>query len=391
MNILHIVPSVGPQSYGLGQVAVNLVKAQQALQQKSEIWCLDSQEIINKVIIDNNLSKGSIKGFRCFGKGSYRVSIKLFAELFKTRNDFQIIHQHGIWTPLSLWVLLYSRKFKIRIIIAPHGSLNKIAYNKSNIKKKIALLLYERANFNNASAFHATSINEANDIKDFGIQKRIFLINNGISKEWINNSIDPEHTNDFLSKISLDSNSRIMLYMSRITPKKNLGTFINAWASIQKDFPTWHFLIIGGDEMGYKKEMQNLVKKHDIENRVTFCEPMFGEEKINAFAAAEIMVLPSLSEGFPIVILDSLGAGVPVLTSKNLSWEALEEFRCGWVVKPMETDLENKLKLILSLDRTILENMGRNGRKLVTESFLWENIARQTLEEYKSILDMGEC
>lgn len=390
MNILHVVPSVDSQSYGLGQVAINLMKAQREIFQNSEIWCFDKQETVERVIIENNLPKDSIKGFGYIGIGKSRLSIKIFFKLFAKHNNFEIIHQHGIWTLVSLWTLLYSRKFKIKSIIAPHGSLEKTALEKSKSKKKLALLMYEKANLRNAAAFHATSINEVNDFKKFGIKKRIFLINNGISKDWINTTAHSGSINKFLCKLSLEPNQRIILYMSRVTPKKNLGALIKAWASVQKNFQNWHLVIIGGDEMGYKQEMQNLVKELDISSRATFCEPLFGQEKIDAFAASEIFVLPSLSEGFPIVILDSLGAGVPVLTNRELKWNALEEYHCGWLSDPTDIGLEKVLKEILCLDTQVLHEMGNNGKKLVSEKFLWDIIAKQTVAQYKNILNCEE-
>lgn len=387
MNILHILPSVSSKSYGLGQVAINLMKAQRELAHNSKIWCFDDQKTIDKVLIEHNLPKDSIKGFGSIEIGNSPISFKIFLELFSTQSEFDIVHQHGIWTLVSLWTLLYSRRFKVKSIIAPHGSLEPTALKKSRNKKKLALLLYENANMENAVAFHATSKNEVEDFKKFGITKKIFLVNNGINKEWINTSANSEQVEEFCRKLSLDIKQRFLLYMSRVTPKKNLGALLNAWALIQVYFPEWHLVVIGADEMGYKLQMQNLVIQLGILERTTFSEPCFGQDRTSAFASAEIFVLPSLSEGFPIVILDSLGAGVPVLTTKASNWDDLEEHRCGWIVDPTDISLANKLKTILSLDKGTLSQMGANGKQLVTDKYLWDHMAIKVIDEYKCILE----
>lgn len=85
---------------------------------------------------------------------------------------------------------------------------------------------------------------------------------------------------------------------------------------IIEDFSDWILIIIGPDEFGHKSEVESLVDGLGLKDKVIFINPVFNQLKRGAFSAADLFILLSYSEGAPMVILDSLATGVPVITTK---------------------------------------------------------------------------
>lgn len=102
-------------------------------------------------------------------------------------------------------------------------------------------------------------------------------------------------------------------------------------------------------------------------------ENVYGIEKIKRFKSADIFVLPSLSEGFPIVLLEAMAAKLPIVTTDVGDCRKLvEEAKCGIVVPAGNAkDLRNAI-LKLKKDRG---HYGENGYKFVKENYTWDKVA----------------
>ena len=120
-----------------------------------------------------------------------------------------------------------------------------------------------------------------------------------------------------------------------------------------------------------------------------FVGPQFDQEKREAFAAADLFVLPSYSEGAPMTVLEALGAGVPVLTTKASPCEYLVTQHCGWWPEISESSIAEALKSALKQPIGELREMGKRGRDLVSDKYTWDKIAEQTLMLYDWLLERG--
>lgn len=383
IHILHNTPLIGRKSFGLGQVALNLVQAQNETGCLAQIWCLDKPEEIRWAVESTGISEKQIVSFQRVGIARLHYSHAMMSAANRNQMEFDIVHQHGIWTACSLTSTIFRRKHKIPIIIAPHGSLEKLPLKKSVWKKKLALIAYENSNLHNASCLHATSEAEVGDFRNFGLKNPIALISNGVSEQSL---CSQGIARRFLEDFNLPYDRRILFFLSRITPKKGIPMLLKAIQRLGRGFADWLLVIAGTDEFDHKKEVESLVSELGLNDMVRLLGPLYDQNKRDAFAAANVFILPSYSEGSPMVVLDCMAVGVPVITTKGTPWKSLETFQCGWWVDATVDGLIQALQVMLELSPEQLKVMGRRGKELVKSQYLWTVQARKTIDLYEWLL-----
>jgi glycosyltransferase involved in cell wall biosynthesis len=294
------------------------------------------------------------------------------------QKDNSLIHHHGIWLKCAHDVIQYAYKNQIPLILSPRGMLEPWALRHNGLKKKLAWFLYQKKDLMKVTAFHATSIDEAIQIRNLGFKQPICVIPNGVNMPDINISDSWEK--------KLSSKRKNILFLSRLHEKKGLDILLKAWKRLSP--LNAKLKIIGNDDGGYKSKLIKLKNELGISsNEVEIHEPQYGDEKNKAFMDADLFVLPSYSENFGIVVAEALSFGIPVITTKGCPWHDLETYNCGWWTDPNLNSFSSALAEALLLSKSDLYNMGKRGVKLVEEKYQWESIATQMLEFYSYVLN----
>jgi glycosyltransferase involved in cell wall biosynthesis len=366
---------------------MNLVREQNVSGNNAEIWSLDNEADRQWAADSFGVSLNSVRRFAPSWPGVLRWSLEMERAADKEAQGISVIHLHALWTGLSRIPNQLRGKFSIPTVITPHGSLQKWALRRSRWKKKIALALYENSDLQNAACFHAVGENEISDIRDFGLKNPIAVIPNGISANWLESRGD---AGAFKTQYGIPAEKRVLLFLSRITPIKGLPMFLEALHENREIFADWHFVIAGTDEFNHQVEVQSVIAQKQMECGVTFVGSVDGQIKRDAFAAADLFVLPSHSEGAPMVILEALGASVPVLATKASPWQELEERKCGWLVDISAQALAEALRDATSRPADALKLMGQRGKELVAAHYTWAKSAEMTIELYEWLLHRRE-
>jgi glycosyltransferase involved in cell wall biosynthesis len=392
-NAIHIIGKVGRTSFGLGAVALNLVQQQNLQGWNSLIWCLEQPEEVDRAIQSAGLDASRIHRFNQsrFGFLGYTPEMERAVHLASGANRPAIVHQHSIWSGLSRVTHEWRKRHNVRTIVAAHGCLQKWALSKSMWKKKIALMAYEAENLHRASCLHACGESEVVDYREYGLKNPIALIPNGISEAWIHTAGDEAA---FRKRYALPHETRIMLYVSRITPKKGLRMVLDALRELRREFQDWTFVIAGVDEFNHQRELETLVQTSNLNGKIRFIGPLYGDEKRNAYAAAELFILPTHSEGNPISVLEALGAGRAVITTKGTPWGELICHNCGWWTDVSSHAIGEALAKAVSRSKSDLTAMGRRGLELVRGSYTWPEITKKTIQVYDWLNERGrqpEC
>jgi glycosyltransferase involved in cell wall biosynthesis len=387
MKIVHILPMVGRRSLGIGQVALNLAKQQRKLGCEAEVWCTDSEEEVHMAVVDNGMPERVITRYEALKFSRIYFSRSMERAVCRDAGGaIDVVHQHGVLTALSRVTNRWRATRKGFTVIAPHGCLDGVGLDRSRWKKKIALMAYEGENLHQASCLHATSMLEVESLRKFGLRNPVALIPNGLSKEWLESTGNGSR---FLQNFSLPEGKSVMLYLGRVTPLKGLPMLIRALARIRSQLDNWLLVIAGPEEFNHAATMVDLIKEQKMQRWVRIVGPLYGQQKRDAFAAASLFVLPSYSEAFSLVVVEALGAGVPVLTTKGVPWSELETHNCGWWTKATEDSLLDALKEIIDLPEAVLGKMGRSGKELVIKNYTWSQAAQKTRLLYQWLLGGG--
>jgi glycosyltransferase involved in cell wall biosynthesis len=163
---------------------------------------------------------------------------------------------------------------------------------------------------------------------------------------------------------------------------------LDAWRLLNDRHPAWNLVIAGPDEDGYGQEMIHHASQLGLTApRVRFVGPLHGPEKWAFLAAADLFVLPSHSENFGNVILESLSQETPVMTTHGTPWADLPRQGCGWWI-PLD-HLAPTLDAALGLGSDHLAHMGRIGRTWALGTFSWPSVGRRMLRAYEWLLNEG--
>ncbi len=292
----------------------------------------------------------------------------------------EIIHIHGVWERHCASVGLLSRNRSTPYVVSAHGMLEPWALQHKRWKKALYSSLVERPNLNQAAFLRALTTSEMEDYRQFGLGAPMGIIPNGVT---IPAGVDATR---FLREFPDLSGKRLMLFLSRLHPKKGMDQFLDAWARISKQFPDWHVVVAGPDFVGTRQALEHQARELLIDNRVSFTGLLTGDLKWGALAAAEIFILPSHSEGFSMAVLEALGVGTPVLITVGCKFPEVATEGCGWVSEPTSSALERDLRSILPLGNRELAAMGTRGAKLVAHRYSWEVIGKQIADVYDWLL-----
>jgi len=337
-----------------------------------------------------------------------------------------IVHVHSLWLPTSHQGCVYARENGIPYVISPHGMLTPWALRQRWWKKLLAMVLYQYHDLSRASLLHATAASEVDDICRLRLKREVAVVPLGTE---LPSSVDRQ-------SIGADGNDevRTALFLSRVHPKKGLRNLLNAWASIkcnrasqyQQSDRHWRLVIVGPDEMGHKDELLKLsqtlqLKAVDLSASfswsklsqsssdvdIVFTGPVYGEDKERLHAMADLFVLPTFSENFGAVVIDSLAYGVSVITTKGTPWSELEGQkaeggeqdsmsarmndtaaggRCGWWIDIGVEPLVEALREARNLTDEERAAMGKNGRQLVERKYTWPAVATEMKKVYEQAL-----
>jgi glycosyltransferase involved in cell wall biosynthesis len=311
-----------------------------------------------------------VQGPRAFG---YAPDLTKALEL----QDPELLHVHGLWMYTSVAAVRWSRRSK-PYIVSPHGMLDPWALNNSRMKKRLSAVLYENRHLRGAACLHALNDAEAKAIRDYGLNNPVCVIPNGVEL--------PDDT-----EVSYSRKSPCLLYLGRLHPKKGLPTLIEAWSRVRTkaEEAGWQLKIAGWDQGGHRSDLEAMTEKLCVSSSISFVGPQFGEAKAECFRNASAFILPSLSEGLPMSILEAWSWRLPVVMTPNCNLPEGAKTGAAIMAEPEVGSLAEALCRLFSMGKPERETLGARGRRLVEQQFQWPRIAEQVTQVYDWILGFG--
>lgn len=267
-----------------------------------------------------------------------------------------VIHINCCWMPqialVTHWAYVWRKKLSrpVVIVLTPHGMLEPWLISRNYWTRKLpAIWLYQRKAVRQCDLLIATAEEEKQHLSDLGWNRQIALVQNGIDVRRIE------------MKSAWNKPQRL-LFMSRVHPKKGLEMLFEALSRFNKC--PFILEIAGSGDAAYVEQLKHMVTSLHLDSAVTFLGPVYGEDKWKLIRSADVVVLPTYSENYGLIVAEALASGTPVLTTTGTPWRSIEQQACGWWVNPTVEAIYEALVAITHLSAADLEKMGRNSRLL---------------------------
>lgn len=170
-----------------------------------------------------------------------------------------------------------------------------------------------------------------------------------------------------------------LLFLSRIHAKKGLDLLVPAWGKLTKEFPDWELLIVGPDEGGYQATVEKMIAESGCGETCWINPAVSGAEKHALLRTADLFVLPSYSEGFPMAVLEAAAHRIPVVQTNECNFPELAAAGGAWECRPKRDAVERVLRESLTAEDVERAERGSRGRELVERRYSWDQIAEQVL------------
>ena len=288
-------------------------------------------------------------------------------------NEGALLHVHGLWRMPNVYPGLAAEHTGAPLVASPRGMLGPAALQFSHCQKEVFWQLFQKRALRPVTCFHATATSELDDIRAFGLTAPVAVIPNGID----------------IPGGESHPGARTVLYLGRLHPKKGVDRLVAAWARVANRYPDWSLRIVGPSEMGCREALERQVQGLRVP-RVAFDGPLFGDDKLNAYQHAALLVLPTLNENFGMVVAEALAAGIPVICTKGAPWARLKTERCGWWIDHGVDAMEVALDVSLALPNAARAAMGARGRAWMARDFSWDCIAACMVDVYAWCLGKGD-
>lgn len=285
-----------------------------------------------------------------------------------TRHD--IIHIHGNWTFPVYWTCFWALYHHKTLVMSPQGSFDPVRLAYSHWKKRLVGWL-DRYFLNHATLIHVTASCEQTWTEAYAKHTLpCVIIPNGVTL--------PENMPKREENFSQDICH--FLYLGRIHKLKGIDLLLQAWQSIDTSRAR---LTIAGPNA--PQEVST------IQPNVHIQEGVYGIDKWKIIQSCDILILPTRSENFGIIVAEALACGKPVICTQGAPWEDLQgnpttnSSPCGWWTPVDAQSIAQAIQKAIILSPEDRQNLGENGRILIQQKYAWETVSNQMLSAYQRV------
>lgn len=394
MKICHVLEAAGG---GVGQVVIDLATAK-AFQQ-DEITVIYSEKRVEKKFLDEISALGSVRKIICpmwrqIGLHDIYSLLKLWV-VIKQNGPFDIIHAHSSKAGALCRILQAMWPLGSKIIYTPH------AYATLGPKKNPIILWAEKILA--AYCDHTITVSKyeyEHARKVIGVKSEtVSVIPNGIrdvvngttarSSEWHTSQTTLPNMIEKMAvrtELGLNASDFVIGFVGRLTPQKSplfAAEIFKRLVQQQSQNSHFKYVLLGSGPQA--EAVQHLLLNEISNKKALFFTNKTGRELMPAF---DILLCTSAFEGFPIVFLEALFAGVPIITTNvGGASESILPNETGWIVDQLD-DIETFVKLINDYHHKSSDEKNDVRQKCLAhaEKFNFETTAANTRKLYARLL-----
>ncbi|MFH1449731.1 MAG: glycosyltransferase family 4 protein [bacterium] len=306
-------------------------------------------------------------------KSKYNPSIIAKVLSLIKEYDINIIHTHDFKS--NLIGLITALLYKKPLITTIHGRLSTPF--RVRIYESIDSLLIR---------FFDKVVVGSNDLKEKLIKKwkispqKIELIHNSVDILRFNLPLDSDRIK---AEFKIKEDEIIVTTIGQLKKEKGVEYLLAAVPKVIEKFKEVRFLICGEGE--YKEELIKLAEKLNITKNVIFTG--YYDDLSQVLGVSDLFITPSLMESLPIVILEAMCAGLPIIGTKVGDIPFCINSKNGLLIKPKSSEEISKAIIKLLTNKEKLKEMGKESRNLVKERFSDEVMVRKIEDIYLSLIN----
>jgi glycosyltransferase involved in cell wall biosynthesis len=190
------------------------------------------------------------------------------------------------------------------------------------------------------------------------------------------NGVPGEPHMEYPVAAALEQRKFRVLFMGNLWQSKGFMDFIHAAPLVQETVADVEFLLMGDDSFAGAENAKQWVRDHSLANTVRFLGVREGEEKTNILKQSDVLVFPSRgSEGQPLVLLEAMAAGVPIVATRHATAEQTLGNEGALFIRPQDpADLAQKVITLLR-DPNLRRSIATRNRVRWKTSFTLEKFA----------------
>jgi poly(glycerol-phosphate) alpha-glucosyltransferase len=303
----------------------------------------------------------SVYSHQSYGPRRFLWAPKMGKTLEKLSPD--VLDIQGLWMNLSRVSLRHHKKWDTPFVITPRGMLDSWALQRSPWRKRIAKFWFENEHLAHAAAIRALNQDEAESIRQFGIECPIVIIPNGVDAP---NSVP-----------DVDSRLPIIQYLGRLDPKKGLEPLILAWSKVMKapSASGWMLRVSGWGTADYTQRLERQATAVGLGETIQFTGPLFGTEKEITFGQCAGFILPSFSEGLPMAVLEAWSWGAPVLMTRECNLPESFTINASIEITTNPDEMAQSIIDFIEMSTGDQRALAQAGRQLVASRYSAQTLA----------------
>ena len=299
--------------------------------------------------------------------GKIAFSVAVGGYLVRNRHSFDLVYCPQSYMP-SDWIVLVAKGIRIPVVVRAAGSEFSSHHCGGRLRRQIVPRLVDAIVVLNQNLF--------SDLNSSTHCDKVHLIPNGVDTKRFTPPTMEQRTAS-RQEWRIADIEKVILFVGSIVPGKGVDTLVAAFASVLKAHPFSKLYLAGplkstggrrGSDSDYVAGLQLIVRQHAMEQRVHFLDHVSNIEEL--MHAADLFVLPSLSEGMPNVLLEAMATGLPCLASDIPGIrDVIDKWKNGILFQPGNVE-----ELTLHLNRLLgdpieRDCLGKQARTTIEQHF----------------------
>ncbi len=347
---------------------------------------------------------GKTIGERVIGVASYQesgVTVYRLATVLEVVNGGQVIvrglykllkelkpdvvQAHGAFCPLTLQVLLYSKRLKYRVFVDDHSNIDNFHLN-SFVKRAYVHLVKTFYLFygNRVEMFFPVTYATTDFLKRVLKipENRLELLPLGANADRFKKSLELRKIGR--NELNIKEDEKLILTAGKLDAQKDIKYLIKAFSDVNNRKPFIKLLIIGSGTKEYMNNLKSLVNRLGVQDRIIFIDFVPNNELPKYYNAGDIGVWPG---NCSITVLEAVATGLPVIIpNKDLNYKILSDNNAAIGFERRNVNSLSEAILKLLNDSELYSRIIENSSRLFMETLSWKGIAQKSIDTYKSAL-----